>query len=172
MSEQKIGIGIIGAGKAGRNFALALKDSKEARIIDFCTCHERTAREAAQKFGASRWTDDLSGLLRDPEVDAVIVASPDEYHCEQVVDAAQAGKHVLCEKPMCRTVEEADRMIAAAEKNGVVLMVGFTDRFNQPCLEAKKRILVHGRFSPASLCGDGTADFQRPELHRLCRYDL
>jgi predicted dehydrogenase len=137
----RIGVGIVGAGKAGSNCARAIQGlGEQARVVGFCTVHVKTAREAARRFGAELGTENLSELLRRGEVNAVIVASPDRYHCEQVVAAAEAGKHVLCEKPMCRTVEEAERMIAACKDNGVILMVGFTDRFNQPCLEAKHRI--------------------------------
>ena len=137
----RIGTGIVGAGKAGSNFAKALQGLCErARVIGFCTAHRETAREAARRFEVEIGTDNLSELLDRADVHAVIVASPDRYHCEQVVAAAEAGKHVLCEKPMCRNVEEAERMIAACRDNCVTLMVGFTDRFNQPCLEAKRRI--------------------------------
>jgi len=136
-----IGIGIVGAGKAGSNFAQVLQGlSEQARTIGFCSAHVKTAREAARRFGAEIGTEDLSQLLERADVQAVIVASPDRFHCQQVVAAAEAGKHVLCEKPMCRSVEEAERMIAACRDNGVTLMVGFTDRFNQPCLEARRRI--------------------------------
>jgi predicted dehydrogenase len=137
----RIGVGLVGAGKAGSNFAQALQGlSEQARIIGLCTAHGETAREAARRFQAQVGTDDLSQLIERADVEAVIVASPDRYHCEQVIAAAGAGKHVLCEKPMCRNVEEAERMIAACRDSGVILMIGFTDRFNQPCLEAKRRI--------------------------------
>jgi myo-inositol 2-dehydrogenase/D-chiro-inositol 1-dehydrogenase/scyllo-inositol 2-dehydrogenase (NAD+) len=137
----RIGIGIVGAGKAGGNFARALEGlSEQARIIGFCTAHTETAREAALRFDAPVATDDLADLLGTPDVQAVIVASPDRFHCEQVIAAAKAGKHVLCEKPLCRTEREAERMIDACRQGEVTLMIGFTDRFNQPCLEAKQRI--------------------------------
>ena len=137
----RIGIGIIGAGKAGSNFARTLRGlGEQAETIGFCTAHGETAREAAERFEARLGTEDLSELLEREDVDAVIVASPDRHHCRQVIAAAEAGKHVLCEKPMCRSLEEAQSMIAACRENGVTLMVGFTDRFNQPCLEAKRRI--------------------------------
>jgi predicted dehydrogenase len=137
----QIGIGIVGAGKAGSNFARALQGlSEQARVVGFCTAHRETALEAAARFEAQLGTDDLPDLLARADVEAVIVASPDRYHCQQVIAAAEAGKHVLCEKPMCRSVEEAERMIDACRDNGVTLMIGFTDRFNQPCLEAKRRI--------------------------------
>ena len=94
----RIGLGIIGAGKAGTNFARALEAlGEQAGIVGFCTAHGETAREAARRFQAPLGTDDLEKLLGGADVDAVIVASPDRFHCEQVIAAARAGKHVLCE---------------------------------------------------------------------------
>ncbi len=140
MSDKTLGIGIVGAGKAGKSFALALQNIPEAHVVGFCTAHESTAREAARTFGAPLWTIEIETLLDHREVEAVIVASPDEYHCAQVTASLEAKKHVLCEKPMCRSLEEADLMIEASRSSGMILMIGFTDRYNQPCLEAKRKI--------------------------------
>ena len=140
MSDEVIGIGIIGGGKAGRNFAMAIRSCAGAGVRMFCTRHEESARAAAESCGVAAWTTDYRTLLRDPEVRAVIVATPDEFHCEHTVLAARAKKHVLCEKPMCRSEEEADRMIGAARECGVILMIGFTERYSHPCAEAKRRI--------------------------------
>jgi predicted dehydrogenase len=142
MPDASIGIGIVGAGKAGKNFARALAGIPAVRLMGFCTAHEETARDAAREFDVPFHTSVMPALLERRDIDAVIVASPDEYHCGQVTSALEAGKHVLCEKPMSRTIAEADRMIAASRKNGKILMVGFTDRFNQSCLEAKRKILA------------------------------
>jgi UDP-N-acetyl-2-amino-2-deoxyglucuronate dehydrogenase len=79
--------------------------------------------------GAATFTD-YDRFLAQADMDAVIVASPVFLHCEQVTSAARAGKHVLCEKPMARTVAECDRMIAACRENGVTLMVAFMKRFD------------------------------------------
>lgn len=140
MAERRIGIGIVGGGKAGRNFALAIRCCADAEVRAFCTRYEASAREAAEFCGAPGWTADYEVLLNDPEIQAIIVASPDEFHCEHTVRATRAGKHVLCEKPMCRSLEEADRMIREARENGVILMVGFTERYSHPCAEARRRI--------------------------------
>ena len=106
----------------------------------FCTRSEDSARAAAEFCGVAGWTADYPAMLRDPDIHAVIVATPDEFHCEHTVLAARAKKHVLCEKPMCRSPEEADLMIREARENGVILMVGFTERYSHPCMEAKRRI--------------------------------
>ena len=140
MSEKNVGIGIIGGGKAGRNFALAIRSCANAEVRMFCTRHEDSAKEAAEFCGVSGWTTAFHTMLSDPDIQAIIVATPDEFHCEHTVLAARAKKHVLCEKPMCRSLEEADRMIREAQENGVILMVGFTERYSHPCAEAKRRI--------------------------------
>ena len=140
MLEDRLGIGIIGGGKAGRNFALAIRSCSDAEVRMFCTRHEASAREAAEFCGVADWTTDYARMLEAPGVDAIIVASPDEYHCEHATLAARAKKHVLCEKPMCRSLEEADRMIRETRENGVIFMVGFTERYSHPCAEAKRRI--------------------------------
>ncbi len=140
MSNEDVGIGIIGGGKAGRNFALAIRSCAGAEVRTFCTRSEDSARAAAESCGVPGWTADYRSMLGDPDIHAVIVATPDEFHCEHTVLAAQARKHVLCEKPMCRTPAEADRMIGAARESGVILMIGFTERYSHPCAEAKRRI--------------------------------
>ena len=140
MPDDELGIGIIGGGKAGRNFAMALRSCAGAEVRLFCTRSEGSARAAAESCGVADWTTDYPAMLRRPDIQAIIVATPDEFHCEHTVLAAQARKHVLCEKPMCRTPEEADRMIGEARENGVILMVGFTERYSHPCAEAKRRI--------------------------------
>ena len=133
-------IGIVGGGKAGTNFALALLNSGSARISSVASRTERSARSLAERMPDCTWTTDFSALLADPSIDGVIVATPDKLHCEMVVAAAEAGKHVLCEKPMCNSVDEADRMIRASREAGVKLMVGFTERYATPYQDAKRRI--------------------------------
>ncbi len=120
MSEKNVGIGIIGGGKAGRNFALAIRSCANAEV------RMRAAKEAAEFCG-------VSGFSHDVERSG--------YSGDYRGHAGRAHKkHVLCEKPMCRSLEEADRMIREAQENGVILMVGFTERYSHPCAEAKRRI--------------------------------
>ena len=89
------------------------------------------------------WPDMLA-LLKDPNVDAVIVAGPNSMHAGQSVEALNAGKHVLCEKPMATTREDARAMIDAAKKNGKYLMIGQNQRLMPPHIRAKI-ILQSGR---------------------------
>jgi myo-inositol 2-dehydrogenase / D-chiro-inositol 1-dehydrogenase len=126
-----LGIGVIGCGSIALSVhlpALARLGSL-ARLVHVCDVRGAVAAETAARHGAVRWTTDDRALLDDPQVDAVIIATPEFLHAEQMIAAAEAGKHVLCEKPIASTLEEADRMIAAAAQSGVRFMVGHSRRF-------------------------------------------
>jgi len=88
----------------------------------------QAAERIAQTLGCE-WTEDYRRLLDDSRIDAVVICTPEFAHAEQVVAAAQAGKHVLCEKPMARTLEQADAMLEAAVRAGVRLMIAHSRRF-------------------------------------------
>jgi myo-inositol 2-dehydrogenase/D-chiro-inositol 1-dehydrogenase len=79
-------------------------------------------------------------VLDRSDVDAVVIATPEFMHAEQVVAAAEAGKHVLCEKPMCRSLAEADRMIDACQAAGIVLLIGHSRRFTRRYMEVRKAL--------------------------------
>ena len=138
--DKPLGIAVIGAGKGGTNLAMAIEACSDAEVVRVVSRTEASARRLAEALGIERYGTRLDEALADDGVEAVVVATPDRLHCEQTIAAARAGKHVLCEKPMCRSEAEAEAMIRAAEDAGVTLMVGFTERFNQPCVEAKQRI--------------------------------
>ena len=138
--SDSLGIAIVGAGKAGTNLGLAVRACPDAEVVRVMSRTSTSAKKLASAVGAKRYGIDLHQVLADGEVAAVMIATPDKFHCEQTVAAVRAGKHVLCEKPMCRSVPEAEAMIRAAEEARVTLMIGFAERFNQPCLEAKRRI--------------------------------
>ena len=88
------------------------------------------AEKWAAELGIARAHGSYEELLNDPDIDAVINPLPNSMHCEWTVRAAQAGKHILCEKPLAVTVAEARKMIGAARANGVLLVEGFTHRLN------------------------------------------
>ncbi len=118
-----LSVGLIGAGNIARGHArgIAAHDNIElAAVMDI----DRSRAEALAHECHARVYNALDDLLRDPNVDAVHVCSIHNAHADQVVAAAGAGKHVLVEKPMALSVRDCDRMIAACEEAGVVLMVG------------------------------------------------
>lgn len=127
--SDKLRMGVIGCGGIGVLAHLpGIVDNSQLSLVAVSDAVEDKARSAASKFGALRHYTDYRKLLEDPEVDAVTVATPVFLHREMVVAAAQAGKHVLCEKPMARTAEECLDMIDAARKAKVQLSIMFQQR--------------------------------------------
>jgi UDP-N-acetylglucosamine 3-dehydrogenase len=141
MGKGILNTAIIGAGKAARNLADAISVCPGVRTVRIMSATRESSERMAADYGVIRFGNDYREVLDDRNVQAVIIASPDKFHCEQAVLAAEAGKHILCEKPMCNSTEEAEQMIQAAERAGVTLMIGFCERFTQPCIEAKERIV-------------------------------
>jgi predicted dehydrogenase len=136
--------GLIGAGDiAARRVAPALRDSPGSAFAAVARAHADQAAEFAQRHGASRWYADWREMLRDPGLDAVYVATPVRLHAEQAVAAAEAGKHVLCEKPMALDVAGCERMIAAARDHGVKLGVAYY-RHHYPVVGRLRELIASG----------------------------
>lgn len=123
-------LAIIGCGWAGeRHFLAATEFPEEVEVTAIVDSDEEFLEMRKKEWGVERtYTDYREALARD-DVDAVAIALPHHLHYRSVVEAAEAGKHILCEKPMAMTVAEADQMNKAAEKNKVTLMVGETIRY-------------------------------------------
>jgi predicted dehydrogenase len=123
-------VGLIGCGGiAQRAHVPALRRLESVvRVVRVCDVREEAARRLADAFQCA-WSTDYRELVEDPKIDAVVICTPEFLHAEQAVAAASAGKHVLCEKPMARTLAEADSMIAAAEAANVRLMIAHSRRF-------------------------------------------
>lgn len=132
-----LSFGLIGAGWIGsfhaETLASRLPNTRLAAVAD-------PVPGAAEKFSGARVYQDPLELIADPEVQAVAICSPATSHAELVVAAAQAGKHVFCEKPMALTLEDADRAIDAARTAGVALQVGFNRRFADDFAAIRARI--------------------------------
>jgi predicted dehydrogenase len=99
-----------------------------------------SAQTIAARYGIPRATTDWESVVADPDVDALVVATPNALHAPQAIAALRAGKHVLVEKPMSTTVAEADDMIAAAEEGAAVLMVAHCWRFRDEVIAMRDRI--------------------------------
>src|SRR6476646_8368156 len=107
MSVSKVRWGLIGCGDISRKrVAPALSDSPLCELIAVSRAKAQLAESFAGEFGAQRWYSDWRQLLLDHEIEAVYVATPVHLHAEQTIAAAEAGKHVLCEKPMALGVAE------------------------------------------------------------------
>ena len=109
---RELGFGIIGCGEIAVATAKGIAEAENARIVRTMDVREELARDLGQTYGAP-WTTSQEELLADPAVEAVYIAVPHYLHAPITVQAAAAGKHVLCEKPIATTLADADRMIAA-----------------------------------------------------------
>src|ERR1700694_3460386 len=125
-----IGVGHLGSQHARIHAALA--EEEPVQLTSVCDLDEALGRRIANDYSTSLTTD-WSTLIG--KVDAVSLAVPTESHCEIAGGLLEAGIHVLVEKPISRTLKEADRMIAATDKSGALLQVGHLERFN-PALVA------------------------------------
>lgn len=139
-----VGWGLVGCGDiAAKRVAAALRDSEGSALVTVARARADKAAEFAERHGARRWAADWRELLRDPEVDAVYLATPVRLHAEQAVAAAEAGKHVLCEKPMALDTGACERMIAAARTNGIRLGIAYY-RHHYPVVARLREILASG----------------------------
>jgi phthalate 4,5-cis-dihydrodiol dehydrogenase len=134
-----LGVGLIGAGYFGAVHARAIAATQGVALTAVCAEEADQARAFAAQHGGTPYSD-WRCLLEDGWVDSVVIATPHHLHCEMAVAAARAGKHVLLEKPMARTVAECTSIIHAAERHGVKLMVGQLMHFALPCMMARQMI--------------------------------
>ena len=141
---KKVKYGIVGTGAIARY--RHLKEgavNKHVEIAAICDLNFERAQETASEFGGVAYSD-WKVMLKEADIDAVVICTPNVYHAPIAMASAKAGKHVLVEKPMCVTKAEGKKMIAAAKKAGKYLMVGQNQRLMPPHVKAKE-ILDSGR---------------------------
>jgi predicted dehydrogenase len=126
-----VGLALLGTGRIAESaFIPAIGAVAEARLVAVLSRDKARGVAFAQRYNIPEAYDNLTALLQDHQVDAVIVATPDATHESQVIAAAQAGKHVLCEKPMTTTYAGCERMAAAVRRSGITFAMGYNNRFN------------------------------------------
>jgi predicted dehydrogenase len=156
---------IVGMGTWGRNLVQSVQGrSDDVRFVAGATGTPAKAQEFAQRHGI-RLLQDYDAVLRDREVDAVVLATPHSLHTDQVVAAAEAGKHVFVEKPLGLSAAEAQRAAQACARRGVTLAVGYNWRF-QPALREIRAMLDDGRLGrllhvEGNFCGPSAYRFGR-----------
>ena len=128
-ASPKIRWGILGPGGIAKSFAGGVAHSRTGALVALGARNPGKAG-LAEAFPGVRILDGYEALLKDPEVDAVYISTPHPSHAEWAIKAAEAGKHVLCEKPLALTAFEADAMIHAARKAGTFLGEAFMYRLH------------------------------------------
>jgi predicted dehydrogenase len=141
-----LNVAIIGAGHVGRIRATVIQRSPVSRVRIVADVDAALAAELAESIGANA-TSDWQKAASSPEIDVVLVCTPTKFHPPAAECALQAGKHVLCEKPLARTVEEAEMMVSTAEQADRILKTGFNYRHMAHVRKAKE-LLDEGVLGP------------------------
>ena len=136
---KRLKVGVIGCGTWGRNHVRVFSDLPVTEVIGVADTNPTTAKETGEKHRV-KWYSAPTKLMKNPDIQLISICTPTVTHAEIALQAIECGKHVLVEKPMTNTVEEAKTLIKAAEKNGVHPTVGFVERFNPAVQEAYRRI--------------------------------
>ncbi|MCB0110605.1 MAG: Gfo/Idh/MocA family oxidoreductase, partial [Caldilineaceae bacterium] len=155
---QEVRIGLIGTGFMGKAHATAYKNVPAVFgtelgvpvLTMLADIDEATIERNANSFGIPRWTTDWHDLINDPEVDVVDITTPNHLHAEMAIAAAQAGKHVYCEKPLALSAPEAKTIVDAVEAAGVISMVGF-NYLKNPIQGFAKEIIESGEIGEITL---------------------
>jgi len=137
----QIGVAVIGVGSMGRRHAEnLLRAVPDARVVAVVDANAELAKKVVSDLGVDGCYSEVPAALERKDVDAVVIASPSRLHAPTIRAAAMAGKHILCEKPIATTLEEADAALAAVESAGVCLQVGHMRRYDPAYADAKRRI--------------------------------
>ena len=126
----EINLALVGCGGYGSAYVREIAASPDAKLLVACDAKREHAQAAADKTGAQVCTD-WERALDVPGLDGVVIATPNHLHSQMACGAAERGLHVLCEKPMATTLDDARRMVRACREAGVVLMIGLSSRYDQ-----------------------------------------
>jgi len=140
----RVRLGIIGTGGMGNTHALMYSALRGCKLIAACDVNEKRVEAFAAKHGISRCYTYPEALMQDDDVDAISIVTPDASHASLSILACRYGKHVLCEKPLATNFKDAQRMVAAARKAGVVNMVNFSYR-NSAAIQKAQKMVAQGK---------------------------
>lgn len=125
---EKLGVGVIGVG-IGQLHLQGYTEHPDSQVVVICDINEERGKKAAAKFGVPNFCTDYREMLAMPGIDAVSVCVPNYLHAEMTIAAFEAGKHVICEKPLAMSPKEGEAMVAASKKADKLFMTAFNNRF-------------------------------------------
>jgi myo-inositol 2-dehydrogenase/D-chiro-inositol 1-dehydrogenase len=147
----RVRIGLVGTGRIGRlhtrTLAQLVPDAEVVAVADF---NRDAAESVASEFGIDTVTEDFDDILADDSIDAVVIASSTDTHAPFIIDAAKAGKHIFCEKPIAADLAQIDAALDAVRQAGVKLMIGFNRRFD-PNYARVQQAIVDGEIGEPHL---------------------
>ena len=133
---------VAGQGAFGQKHLEAIQNIKGVEVISLAGGNPDATREVAQKFKIPHWTNDLAQSLKQPGVEAVILATPTQMHARQAIQCMRAGKHVQVEIPMADTLADSREILKVQKETGLIGMAGHTRRFNPSHQWVRKKILA------------------------------
>jgi myo-inositol 2-dehydrogenase/D-chiro-inositol 1-dehydrogenase len=161
---EKVNVGVIGVGRIGRLHARNLKyQVPGTRLLAVADVFEKSAREVASQLEIPIAEKDYRALLENKDIDAVVICSSTDTHAQIISEAAEAGKHIFCEKPIALDLYKIDQAIAAVKKFGVKLQVGFNRRFD-PSFKKAKELVVKGTIGTPHLVRISSRDPEPPPI--------
>jgi len=161
---KKLKIGIIGAGRIGKVHAISITNNVPEAEIKWIADYKLEAIGTwADDFGIPNKTDNHMDILNDPEVDAVLICSSTDTHADFVIDAAKAGKHIFCEKPVDLTIDKIKKSLTAVEEAGVKLQIGFNRRFDHN-FKTIKNMVVDGKIGEPHIIKITSRDPEPPPV--------
>ncbi len=137
---KEIGVGVVGCGFVGRSAHVPALGGIEGVKVAALADPDAKRRNSADKYSPGAKYEDYADMMKDPNVDAVIVAVPTPMHAKVAIAAMKAGKHVICEMPLANDLDEVDEMIDVSKKEGVILMPSLTFRFTPNYVKAKEML--------------------------------
>lgn len=136
MSKQYT-LGVLGLGE-GRSIISAVLNSEYWNLGNICDLNEDLCKERCTEFGLSKYTTKYEDMLQDPAIDVIAIYTPDQLHATHIIQALNAGKHVICTKPLMVNLKEANKLLEAQKKSDKTVFVGQSSRFFEPMLHQRE----------------------------------
>lgn len=130
-------LGVLGLGE-GRSIISAAVNSRYFKLGNICDLNEELCRERCEEFGLDRYTLNYEDMLSNPEIDVIGIYTPDQLHAKHITMALEAGKHVICTKPLMVSLDEANELLAIQKKSGKAVYVGQSSRFFEPAMKQRQ----------------------------------
>src|ERR1700751_936748 len=150
-ANDRINLGLIGAGDRGTHVMGLFQNNPAVHVLAVCDIYDERLRAAQQKAPGSAAFPDHRAVLAKNDIDAVLIATPDHWHCAIAIDALNAGKDVYVEKPLTRTPDEGPLIVKAARENNRVCQVGMQQRSAKHYLQAKEKYFDSGEIGDVTL---------------------
>ena len=134
--NKQLTMGVLGLGE-GRSVISAVQNSKYWKLGNICDLNEQLCKERAAEFHLDKYTTDYEDMLKDPDIDVIGIYTPDQLHAKHIMMALEAGKHVVCTKPLMVDLTMANALLDAQEKTGKRVLIGQSSRYFEAAMHQR-----------------------------------